>query len=677
MSTYTSNQNEETTYKSFFNNKLSSINQSIQSSSARRPENRNDITLPNIPGHQFDNPYKSNFKKHQIFELKTKTCLEKDFQLPNQKEILDKEIREVEESLKSYKISGFQTTNSYFDSTKGNLREQLSIYNESYPRILPQWIKFDNKVLKYYAYFNEHVVETVNENYRSRRVHIYYYLSDDTFHIDEIKEENSGIPQGYFLKRQRVKNPQNGDFYNWRDINLGANIDIYGKVFRVYDSDEFTKQFYEYNGLSLNFKEEFVEPQKIDDITNIKGRDGSTLESRHDENIQNIAEFKEYIEVKLKGGHPNRNLKRFLENDRKVLNFSILWYDEKYDKEEKPYIMNFYLADNMIEIREIKVNNSGKDPFPYLLRKSKLPKKPKFSYCPGLLKKEKEIDYYSPKDFVLGSYINIYNRNCLIYDCDDFTKDWYKRNLNIDMDPIKMKKNPPQQIIHPIPPHMGYGSEEDSLLSVYYLNPMSKIRDMIKMFKQDKHIMRFYCKLISSVPSDQERSFILSVFCRDDTIQVYELAGKNSGRISSKFMERQKVKNPYTNVYYSPKDFIKGKDVYLNTYIFRLMESDEYTKKYMIDNPEIFKDSDLQYVISRIRQGSIGRQSFEEFCIELIKVIDPESKHYISKDAILTGLQRFDIYLSVQEIDTLVESIRMSEGKFYSMEDIFNLVLYY
>lgn len=30
----------------------------------------------------------------------------------------------------------------------------------------------------------------------------------------------------------------------------------------------------------------------------------------------------------------------------------------------------------------MKVNNSGKDPFPLLLRKSKLPKKPVFTYCP-------------------------------------------------------------------------------------------------------------------------------------------------------------------------------------------------------------------------------------------------------------------------------------------------------
>ena len=32
--------------------------------------------------------------------------------------------------------------------------------------------------------------------------------------------------------------------------------------------------------------------------------------------------------------------------------------------------MNYYLADGKIEVREIKVNNSGKDPFPLLLRKN-------------------------------------------------------------------------------------------------------------------------------------------------------------------------------------------------------------------------------------------------------------------------------------------------------------------
>ena len=67
-----------------------------------------------------------------------------------------------------------------------------------------------------------------------------------------------------------------------------------------------------------------------------------------EQNKKNIAEIKEYIEVGLKGGHPNKTLKQFLENDRKVLNFDISWFDDKYDKEEKVYKMNYYLADGKV-----------------------------------------------------------------------------------------------------------------------------------------------------------------------------------------------------------------------------------------------------------------------------------------------------------------------------------------
>jgi len=202
-----------------------------------------------------------------------------------------------------------------------------------------------------------------------------------------------------------------------------------------------------------------------------------------------------------------------------------------------------------------------------------------------------------------------------------------------------MKKNPPQQVIHPIPPHIGYGSEEDSLLSVYYLSPVAKIRDMIKMFKQDKHILRFSSKLISPIPSDAERNFIISIFCRDDSIQIYEVADKNSGRQSCKFMERKKCKNPYSQKYYQPKDFVKGKDIYINQYIFRLLDTDDYTKKYMIDNPEIFRDSDLDAVIKRLRIGAYKFEKMEDYAVSAISNIDPNEKHYVSSSEIVKGFK--------------------------------------
>lgn len=208
------------------------------------------------------------------------------------------------------------------------------------------------------------------------------------------------------------------------------------------------------------------------------------------------------------------------------------------------------------------------------------------------------------------------------------------------MIPIKMKRNPPQKVIHPIPPHNGFGSEEDSLLSVYFLRPEAKIRNMHKMFKSDKHILRFNARLISPIPSDSERKFIISVFARDDSIQIYEIADKNSGRINSKFIERQKHKNPYTNKYYTEKDCVVGSTLYVNKYTFKLLECDDYTKKYMIDNPEVFRDSDLSAIVERIRLAGLKFQNIEEYAIEILKTLDPSGSNYVAKEDLLEGFKK-------------------------------------
>jgi len=54
------------------------------------------------------------------------------------------------------------------------------------------------------GYFKESVVESRLENYRIRKVVIYYYLEDHSIMVTEPKEMNSGTPQGIFLKRQMV-----------------------------------------------------------------------------------------------------------------------------------------------------------------------------------------------------------------------------------------------------------------------------------------------------------------------------------------------------------------------------------------------------------------------------------------------------------------------------------------
>jgi len=64
------------------------------------------------------------------------------------------------------------------------------------------------------------------------------------------------------------------------------------------------------------------------------------------------------------------------------------------------FLLNFFLADSTIEVKEIRRHNSGKDPFPLLLNRKKLPKEPILTHYPGMtLKKEQ---YYEPNDLLCG-----------------------------------------------------------------------------------------------------------------------------------------------------------------------------------------------------------------------------------------------------------------------------------
>ena len=73
----------------------------------------------------------------------------------------------------------------------------------------------------------------------------------------------------------------------------------------------------------------------------------------------------------------------------------------------------------------------------------------------------------------------------------------------------------------------------------YQDQPKTLKINMKKMFKKDMHCLRFKASLISTEPDDETRKFIISFYCGDDTIQIYEICDKNSGRIGGRFMERK------------------------------------------------------------------------------------------------------------------------------------------
>ena len=96
-------------------------------------------------------------------------------------------------------------------------------------------------MLRFYAYFQEDVLFSPDEVYRVRPVTIYYYVEDDTMLLFEPTVENSGLLQRKRLKRQRVPKNELGEHYQYKDLNLGIDLDVYGVKYHITDCDEFTK----------------------------------------------------------------------------------------------------------------------------------------------------------------------------------------------------------------------------------------------------------------------------------------------------------------------------------------------------------------------------------------------------------------------------------------------------
>lgn len=77
-----------------------------------------------------------------------------------------------------------------------------------------------------------------------RKVTVFYYLEDKSIMITEPKQSNSGVPQGAFLKRQVVLKADGTPFVA-DDFCIGADTGVYGRQIRIYNTDEYTRKYYQ------------------------------------------------------------------------------------------------------------------------------------------------------------------------------------------------------------------------------------------------------------------------------------------------------------------------------------------------------------------------------------------------------------------------------------------------
>ncbi|XP_078584990.1 EF-hand domain-containing protein 1-like [Branchiostoma floridae x Branchiostoma japonicum] len=533
-------------------------------------------SLPFLPGNSFTDPTKTKF--HLCHSLNYKNGYSVPAAYPT--------VGIGGEPLKVNQLSEAE-----LDSL-ANQKPTLT-YGQAQPQppedFIPAHKAFDKKVLMFKAYYKQTVHESPNEHYRIRPVNIYYYLEDDSISVVEPVVENSGMPQGKLIKRQRLPKDDQGSHWHWKDLNMSMNVTFYGKVFHIVDCDRFTQDYLESEGIELNGPSSMpADPYNH-----------HRVESAKLQMFKTPSDFDK--------------LKQFLTMDRKVLRFYCVWDDrDQMFGEMRPFVLHYYLVDDTVEVREVRTPNSGRDPFPVLIGRHKLPKNRDNveSSFPAVVMElsEHEIkDWFTPADLDIGKTVYVYGRRFLLYDCDDFTRAYYAHRLGRGMGSVDVNQPHPELPKMEIPPYNGFGSMEDSMQNCLSLIPQPPKKDYIKMMENDHKILRFEATMDSVHPEDNNRRFIISYRLSDDMISIYEPPVRNSGIIGGKFLEATRITKPDCDPenpeFYTPADFAIGNIIVVFKHRFQITDADEYVLRYMEAHADTFPPQSQALQSFRARHG--------------------------------------------------------------------------
>merc|ERR1719410_1676130 len=285
-----------------------------------------------------------------------------------------------------------------------------------------------------------------------------------------------------------------------------------------------------------------------------------------------------------------KQITQFLMNDRKVLRFKGFWDDTTLYGARMYFVIHYYLSDNTVEINEAHARNSGRDNYPVFLKRGPLYKKNQLQAFPGSLKSDS--DPYMPEDLVVGQAIDVWNRKVMLYDCDDFTRNFYQTYLGIDQwdGKIDVSEKPLRHRKLLPPPHNGVGSAEDSLISCTMLAPKQPKIDLVRLMTYSGENLRFEATMANGEPEDATRRMIISLYpeTMPITVSVFEMQARNSGHMGGRFAERKRITNPETGKYFELTDFFVGQTVTIASQPLRIVKADEHCLQFMEARPEEF-----------------------------------------------------------------------------------------
>jgi len=351
-----------------------------------------------------------------------------------------------------------------------------------------------------------------------------------------------------------------------------------------------------------------------------------------------------------------------------------VWDDRKsLYGDRRPYVLHYFLADDTVEILEVNEPNSGRDPFPVMLKRGPLPNQPLEVDALG---PTKSYSHYTFEDLKVGSILKVFNRDFLIHDADEFTKAWYMEYMGCseaDFAPVDVIEAPDPIPQMELPPYNGFGSPLDTIQNCVSLIPKPPMKDFHKLMNNEKKILRFVCQMVEDeghvlTTADMDRKFILSFFLADDTISIFEPPARNSGIIGGKFLERGIIMKHNSDVQMLCTDLYVGAKLVIFSRTFLLTEADGYSYTYMESMPDVFPMSDFSAVLAKVQSTSTGKE--EELRSAFIEM-DVDGSGFLNEAELEMALAKAGVALEKQEVITIVRKFDANGDGRVSVEEFF------
>jgi len=250
-----------------------------------------------------------------------------------------------------------------------------------------------------------------------------------------------------------------------------------------------------------------------------------------------------------------------------------------------------------------------------------------------------------------------------LYDCDEFTRDYYRMQYGIEQPGNMLQKEPLVDFPSmPLPPYNGFGSEHDSLASYFNLIPKPRRYDAGKQATLDAIIFRWKAKfdmdkMTAPNPDDHKRRFVISYFMGDGSISIYEPPIQNSGFMGGKFLERQRVVK-----HQSPEgfgDWMTEKDllvelpgtVWINDYPFVLLETDKFTLRY-VNKGKLDSFINVDKIHEKLKAKFTGSK---REMVNVFNMLDETGSGLVSLDDLVNVIRKFNFELDEDEMIALME----------------------